>query len=96
VPIVPVSLGYDDPALCWTGDATFVPHYLATAARPSSRVHLHFGAALVPRPGDDAADLARRARAAILFQLGATDYEPTSSVRLSAPRPDAVLSAAGR
>jgi 1-acyl-sn-glycerol-3-phosphate acyltransferase len=40
VPVVPVALGYDDPALCWTGDASFLPHYLQTLSSLSFFLNL--------------------------------------------------------
>jgi len=46
VPVVPVALRYEPAGLAWTGDATFLPHYLRLAARGRSRVRLCFGAPL--------------------------------------------------
>ena len=36
VPVVPVALRYQPADLAWTGDATFMPHYLRLAARGRS------------------------------------------------------------
>ncbi len=52
VPVVPVAIRYRDPALAWCDGATFVPHYLRTAARPCTEVTLAFGAPLHARTGE--------------------------------------------
>ncbi|MBC7171066.1 MAG: 1-acyl-sn-glycerol-3-phosphate acyltransferase, partial [Polyangiaceae bacterium] len=46
VPVVPITLRYDDPAAPWVGGETFFPHYMKTASRPSTRVSLTFGHAI--------------------------------------------------
>ena len=52
VPVIPVALRYQPADLAWTGDATFVPHYLRLAARGRSRVLLRFGEPIdAGRPG---------------------------------------------
>lgn len=65
VPVVPVALSYDPTSLAWVGDATFVPHYLALAARPGARARLRLGAPILPAPGVRAAALASAARAEV-------------------------------
>ena len=70
VPVVPVALRFDDPALCWTGDARFMPHYLQTFARRRSTAFLHFGRPLWPDPAEPAHHMAARAHAEIAGQLG--------------------------
>lgn len=62
VPVVPVALAYDPPSLAWVGDATFVPHYLALAARPRTRATVRLGAAVTPAPGARATQLAAALR----------------------------------
>jgi len=68
VPVVPVRLDYEDPRVAWTGDATFLPHYVATLARGRVRARVSFGAPIAPRVsrGKGAArDLADAAREAV-------------------------------
>jgi 1-acyl-sn-glycerol-3-phosphate acyltransferase len=50
-PIVPVAIRYEPRSLAWTGDATFVPHYLALAASRGARVVVRIGAP-IPVSGD--------------------------------------------
>jgi 1-acyl-sn-glycerol-3-phosphate acyltransferase len=65
VPVVPVALSYRPRALAWTGDAAFVPHYLALAASAASGVRLRFGAPILPTAHEDAGSLAEAARAEV-------------------------------
>jgi 1-acyl-sn-glycerol-3-phosphate acyltransferase len=81
VPVVPIALRYADPAMCWTGNATFLPHYLRTAAKSEVVTHLHYGAPIEPRRGERAEELAARVRVAIARAL----QLPTA---LPAPRRD--------
>lgn len=69
VPVIPVALRYEDPSAAWTGDDAFVPHYLRTASRETTRVELHFGPPVANHQGLSADDLAARARRSILEQL---------------------------
>jgi 1-acyl-sn-glycerol-3-phosphate acyltransferase len=69
VPVVPVAVSYKPRRLAWTGDATFLPHWLALTATPRARVRLRLGAAMAPF-GADPGDLARVARAAVQDLLG--------------------------
>jgi len=62
VPVVPVALRYQPAGLAWTGDATFLPHYLRLAARGRSSVRLRFGAPETSAAGSDAAALAEAVR----------------------------------
>ncbi|MBV8760953.1 MAG: 1-acyl-sn-glycerol-3-phosphate acyltransferase [Deltaproteobacteria bacterium] len=65
VPVVPVAIAYADPALAWCNAATFLPHYLRTAARPRVEVTLTFLPAMPTRVGELPEDAAARARNAI-------------------------------
>lgn len=93
VPILPVALEYGDPELAWTGDQTFIPHYLRTAGKDRIPVRVTVGAPFWPahRP---AADLAAEARRRILTLLGRDDHDAAVRVRVSETRPDPVLPAA--
>jgi lyso-ornithine lipid O-acyltransferase len=93
VPIVPVAFAYADPDSAWTGDQTFIPHYLRTAARERVEVRVSFGRALWPveRPAEE---LAAEARRRILALLGRREHVATDRLRVSETRTDAVLSAA--
>lgn len=71
VPVVPVALRYDPADLAWTGDATFVPHWLRLASRARSRARLRLGAPLAPAPTDDAQAVAAEARARVAALLEA-------------------------
>jgi 1-acyl-sn-glycerol-3-phosphate acyltransferase len=62
VPVVPVAIRYAPADLAWTGDATFVPHYLRLAARGRSSVRLRFGDSLRSDQHTSAAGLAAAAR----------------------------------
>jgi lyso-ornithine lipid O-acyltransferase len=70
VPVVPVALRYAPADLAWTGDATFVPHYLRMAARGRSGVRLRFGDPVRADRHPTAAGLAAevRDRVAILLE----------------------------
>lgn len=65
VPIVPVAVRYRDPAMAWTGGATFLPHYLDTTGRARIEVRVTFGAPLLARTGEPAEWIAARARHAV-------------------------------
>jgi 1-acyl-sn-glycerol-3-phosphate acyltransferase len=42
-PVVPVAIAWEGESLSWTGDASFVPHYLQVAARERIRVRIQWG-----------------------------------------------------
>jgi 1-acyl-sn-glycerol-3-phosphate acyltransferase len=65
-PVLPVRLVYDDHRVPWFGGATFAPHYWKLAGVESLSVSVRVGDPIVPRAGDDATDLARRARAIVM------------------------------
>lgn len=65
VPVVPVAMRYDPPSMAWIGDATFLPHYLAFAARRRARVSVRFGPPAAAGAGERPVDLARAAHAAV-------------------------------
>lgn len=98
VPVVPIALRYASPDLAWYGGATFVPHYLRTAARRAPVVHVDVGSSILPdrfRSADDLAAFTHQRIARMLRDL----EDPHGSVvrlRVPAPRPDAVLPPAGR
>jgi 1-acyl-sn-glycerol-3-phosphate acyltransferase len=62
VPIVPVRITYDDPRVPWFGRDRFAPHYWRLAGSQGVVARVRLGEPIVPRPTDDAAALARRAR----------------------------------
>jgi 1-acyl-sn-glycerol-3-phosphate acyltransferase len=68
VPVVPVTLAYDDPGAPWVGGRAFLPHYVRTAARPTTRVSLWFERPIEPR-GAGAAELAEHARSIVRARL---------------------------
>jgi 1-acyl-sn-glycerol-3-phosphate acyltransferase len=61
-PIVPVAIRYEPRSLAWTGDATFVPHYLALAASRGARVVVRIGAPIPVSGGASPRQLAELAR----------------------------------
>jgi 1-acyl-sn-glycerol-3-phosphate acyltransferase len=61
VPIVPVRVDYDDPAIAWVGGATFAPHYARLARMRRVVARLRFDPPIAPdRP---IPELVERARA---------------------------------
>jgi 1-acyl-sn-glycerol-3-phosphate acyltransferase len=62
-PVVPVAIAWESESLSWTGDASFVPHYLQVAARQRIAVRLQWGDPLdASRAATDRQrELARRA-----------------------------------
>lgn len=71
VPVVPVALRYQPADLAWTGDATFMPHYLRLAARGTSRVRLRFGEPVQPADHASASQLAAAVRERVVALLEA-------------------------
>ena len=61
-PIVPVAIRYEPRSLAWTGDATFVPHYLALAGSRGARVSVRFGAPIAPPADGSPRSIAEEAR----------------------------------
>ena len=61
-PIVPVAVRYEPRSLAWTGDASFIPHYLALASSRGARVSVRFGEPLAPPAGAGAREIAELAR----------------------------------
>jgi 1-acyl-sn-glycerol-3-phosphate acyltransferase len=71
VPVVPVAISYLPADLAWTGDATFLPHYLRLAARGRSWVRLRFGDPVPAKAHPTAALLADEVRARVATLLEA-------------------------
>ena len=61
VPVVPAAIAWESETLSWTGDASFVPHYLQVAGRERIRVRLHWGDPLEPSSSTTDHELAFRA-----------------------------------
>jgi 1-acyl-sn-glycerol-3-phosphate acyltransferase len=90
VPVVPVAIRYRDAALAWTDNAAFLPHYARATACRRLAIDLAFGAAMPPRAGEPAEDMAARARNAIVKLLRSL-HDATGRVHVSPSRSDAVL-----
>ncbi len=69
VPVVPIAIHYASPELRWFGDSWFLPHYLRTAMRPSSLVHVRVGRAISPSALHSPEDLAHRVRSQVRSML---------------------------
>jgi len=65
VPVVPVAIRYHPRRLAWTGDASFLPHYLRVASARGAQVSIRFGAPIAPAAGASARALADEARAQV-------------------------------
>ena len=61
VPVVPAAIAWESESLSWTGDASFVPHYLMMAARERIRVRLTWGEPIDASCSATNPELARRA-----------------------------------
>lgn len=70
-PIVPVAIRYEPRSLAWTGDASFLPHYLSLAASRGAHVSVRFGAPLAIPAGAGARELAELARSRVASLLEA-------------------------
>ena len=68
VPVAPVAISYRCDGMAWTGDASFVPHYLNLLRRDACPVRLQFGDPLHARSVTEL-ELARRAHRAVLLGL---------------------------
>lgn len=70
VPVVAAALSYDDPSVAWTGDASFLDHYIkGVAGRRHTTVRLSFSAPIDPQGWPNASALADAARDFIANQL---------------------------
>lgn len=69
VPVVPIAIHYASPELRWFGDDWFLPHYLRTAMRPTSLVHVRVGRAISPSSLHSPEDLAHRVRSSVRSML---------------------------
>lgn len=71
VPIVPVALRYDDPALSWVGEQSFLAHYARTiGTQPRTALQVWFGPSLRPCAADTPEALAGWAQTWIARRLG--------------------------
>lgn len=68
VPVVPLALAYTPAELAWTGDQSFLPHYLHLAGLPGARVALRIGRPIAAEEAPER--LAARARAEVVDLLG--------------------------
>lgn len=68
VPVAPVAISYQCEGMAWTGDASFVPHYLGLLARDGCPVRLQFGDPLHARAVTEL-ELSRRAHRAVADSL---------------------------
>jgi 1-acyl-sn-glycerol-3-phosphate acyltransferase len=69
VPIVPVRIDYSDPRIAWTGNASFLPHYLRVLRMRSIEARIRIGDPILAAPTRTPEELADQARATIQ-QLG--------------------------
>jgi 1-acyl-sn-glycerol-3-phosphate acyltransferase len=92
-PIVPVALAYEHVAIAWTGGASFVPHYLRTAAMPGLTCRVLFGEPMTVGAATPAA-LAAAARRQIEGLLERIRHDAAVRVRVPPPRAEPVLPAA--
>ncbi len=70
IPVVPAALRYDPGELAWTGEASFLPHYLRFARLERCRVEVAFGDPIRSQAHGAAEQLAHAARASTLSLLG--------------------------
>jgi 1-acyl-sn-glycerol-3-phosphate acyltransferase len=96
VPIAPAALRYRDPRWAWTGGDRFLPHYLRAAAAGRIQVQVAFGPLIHPDADAEVDDLAELAHSRVVSLVRRLHDAPADRVRVPAPRPDAVLSAARR
>ncbi len=68
IPIVPVAIEYRTPEDYWTGNDTFLPHFLRRFAEKEMRVSVHYGS---PLQGNDPEYLKTSAKSWINAQLQA-------------------------
>lgn len=71
-PVVPVAIVWESPELSWTGDASFLPHYLDVAGRQQIHVRVHWSEPLQTSPDTTDQDLAERARDFLLRAIQET------------------------
>lgn len=69
VPVVPIALDYQSPALHWYGDSWFLPHYLRTAMRPSSLIRVRIGQTIASHQHGSVDELASHARSTVRSML---------------------------
>lgn len=80
VPVVAATLRYDDPRVAWTGDASFLGHYVRNVARwPRTTVRLSLSEPFDPRAHGDARGLAAVVRAHIERELSLPEARPAPS-----------------
>lgn len=65
VPVVPATIRYDSPAVCWVGDDLLVPHALKLHRLDRLSADLFFGPGLEPMAFKDAGALAEATRQCI-------------------------------
>jgi 1-acyl-sn-glycerol-3-phosphate acyltransferase len=97
VPVVPVALRCA-PELAWHGDAPFLPHYLRTTRLPALAFHLDIAHPIDPKRCADDDECAALAHHRISYLLR-DHLEPHAAIirlRVPAPRPNTVLSAANQ
>lgn len=69
VPVVPVTLAYDDDDVCWIGDDGFVGHYLALVQKRVVRARVRVGAPLFVDDAQPLGGFMRRVRDVMNAQL---------------------------
>jgi 1-acyl-sn-glycerol-3-phosphate acyltransferase len=75
IPVVPVSIRYDDRAVHWVGDDAFAPHWYGLLGRQKTNVRVRIGAPLRPLAGAPLGRFVAEARHAI---ESLCDDEPSS------------------
>lgn len=63
VPVLPIVLRYDCDEAPWVGDEAFVPHYVRTTARPTTRMSMEVLGPMRPRSGESSQDFCARVEA---------------------------------
>jgi len=77
VPVVAAAISYDDPRAAWTGNTSFLGHYVRSVARwRRTAVRLSLSAPFDPRAHSDARGLAEAVREHITRELSLPGQQP--------------------
>ncbi|MDX2248111.1 MAG: lysophospholipid acyltransferase family protein [Bacteroidia bacterium] len=52
IPVIPVAIEYEDPEDAWVGKDTFIPHFIKTFGKKSSKVKIVFGTVMTNTDGE--------------------------------------------
>jgi 1-acyl-sn-glycerol-3-phosphate acyltransferase len=82
LPVIPIAIRYHDPADAWTGDDTFVGHFLRRFRWPAMHVSISFGSPITHEDGEALREQAQAVVRRELARMEGLDFNTSREMRI--------------